>query len=60
VFFVVKIDRKDEPAVPGYIQNKTRATPIQTVVAVGLAEALLLPVIVIKKVAERADRAVDL
>src|SRR5262249_37335832 len=60
VFFVVKIARKNEPAVPGYIQNKTRAASVQIVVAVGLADAFLLPVIIVKKVTKRADSAVYL
>jgi hypothetical protein len=58
VFFVVEIKREDESAIVRHIPHKTRATIVEMVVAIGLAEAVLLPVIVVKIVAEGADRAV--
>ena len=56
--FVVEIEREDQLAIFRHIPHKTRAAVVKFVVAIGLAESVLLPVIIIKIVAEGADRAV--
>jgi len=58
VFFVVEIERENELAIFRHIPHKTRAAVVKIVVAIGLAESVLLPVIIVKIVPEGADRAV--
>ena len=53
-----EIEREYELAIVRYIQDETCAAPVKIVVAIGFAESVLLPVVVIEIVAERADRAV--
>ena len=58
MFFVVESEREDESAIFCHIQHKARAAVVKMVVAIGLAESVLLPVIIIEIIPERADRAV--
>ena len=58
VVFVVEIEREDELAIFRHIPHKTRAAVVKLVVAIGLAESVLLSVIIVKIVPEWADRAV--
>ena len=58
VVFVVEIESEDELAIFRHIPHKTRAAVVKFVVAIGLAESVLLPVIIVKIVPEWADRAV--
>src|SRR5512132_1205653 len=58
VVFVVEIESEDELAIFRHIPHKTRAAVVKLVVAIGLAESVLLSVIIVKIVPEGADRAV--
>src|SRR4030095_1131338 len=60
MFFVVSIEREDEPAVACHIPHETWAAPVKVVVAICLTKSFLLPVVVVEVVAERADCAVNL
>ena len=59
MFFVVSIERENEPAIVRHIPYKTWATAVKLVVAISLTESVLLPVIVIEVVAESADCSVN-
>jgi len=58
VLFVVGIEREDEPAIISHVPHETCAAGVKIVVAIGLANSVLLPVIVIEIIAKRPERAV--
>ena len=58
MFFVVRIEREYELAILGCVQHETCASSVEIVIAIGFAESILLPVVVIGIVAEPAHRAV--
>ncbi len=50
MFFVVSVEREYEPAVVGYVPNKSEAASIDMVVAVSLAESFELSMIIVRVV----------
>src|SRR4029077_1990920 len=58
VLFVVGIEREDNTAIISHIPHETCAAGVKIVVAIGLTNSVLLPVIVIEIIAKRPERAV--